>query len=211
MSRAAAVLLLTALAACGGSPAPAPRAEPAPPAGVEEAAALFNDPQRPHAQRVAALEALRARQANDPSGYRRAYELVKDRLWIEASLADGLVLSGLEERAFIEAAGWLADMKDVRARFKLELHLDRESVRRKRLPDGALAAVALGLGNYPDSESARETLWAALKDPKEVPLVRASCLAALRSHHPMDLEERVMKIAAAPDDGWLRDLQKKLK
>jgi len=112
------------------------------PPSVDAQAALFNDPQRPHAERIEALQALRRRRESDPAEGRRAYELVKDRLWIEASLADGLSLSALEEKAFVEAVGWLAEMKDVRARFKLELHLDRESVRRKRLPDPALSAAA---------------------------------------------------------------------
>ena len=213
MSRAAALLAFAALVSCGGGAGPAPAAPPArvSPANPDEAAALFNDPQRPHAERIDALQSLRRFRGSDPDGARRAYEKVKDRLWIEASLADGLALSGLEERAFIEAIGWLAETKDVRARFKLELHLDRESVKRKRLPDSALAAVALALANYPESESARETLWAALKDPKEVPVVRSSCLKALQAHHPRDLEALVAKVAAAADDEWLRSLQKKLR
>ncbi len=213
------ILLLAALGLCGnllscgggGAPAPIASRERATPPSVDAEAAVFNDPQRPHVERIEALQALRRRRETDPAEYRRAYDLVKDRLWIEASLADGLSLSALEEKAFVEAVGWLADMKDVSARFKLELHLDRESVRRKRLPDPALTAAALGLANYPESESARETLWAALKDPKEAPVVRSSCLKALQAHHPRDLEARVAKLAAAPEDEWLRSLQRKLR
>ena len=205
MNRAAALLLFSALAACGGGAEPVRGTAPVPPAppDVEAAVATFNDPQKPHSERVEALRALRRRHD------RGAFERVKDRVWIEASLADGLSFSKLEESSFVEAIGWLADLKDPRARLKLELHLDRETVRRKRLPDPVLAEVALDLANYPESESARETLWAAFKDPKETPLVRSSAMKALQAHHPGDLEERIHKIEAAPSDRWLRDLQKK--
>jgi hypothetical protein len=202
------------LASCGGgAEAPTgPRpAEARSPAEIDERVATFNDPRRPHVDRVQALLGLRLLRDRDPAAYRRAYERVKDHLWMEASLADGLGLSDLELKSFVEAIGWLGDMKDARARLKMELHLDRETVRRKRLPEVALAEVALGLGKYPGSESARETLWAALKDPKERTLVRASAMKALQAHHPSDLESRILLIQAAPGDEWLRDLQMKLK
>jgi len=203
-----ALLLALGLASCGGGGEPAAtRTAPAaaPPADAEKAVATFNDPQRPHAERVEALRALR--RLRD----RALYERVKDRVWTEASLADGLSFSKLEEASFVEAIGWLADLRDPRARLKLELHLDRETVKRKRLPDGTLAELALDLANYPDSESARDTLWAAFKDPAEKSLVRSSAMKALQAHHPKDLEERILKVDAAPGDAWLRDLQKKLK
>jgi hypothetical protein len=207
MNRAAALLFCAGLAACGGGAEPAAKTPAIPPAptDVEAAVATFNDPQKPHAERVGALHTLRRQ------GGRGAFERVKDRVWIEASLADGLSFSKLEEASFVEAIGWLADLKDPRARLKLELHLDRETVKRKRLPDAVLAEAALDLANYPESESARETLWATFKDPGEKPLVRSSAMKALQAHHPKDLEERILKVDAAPGDAWLRDLQKKLK
>ena len=191
----AALLLCAALAACGGG------AEP----HAEASIATFNDPQQPPADRVEALRALR--RLRD----RGVYERVKDRVWVEASLADGLSFSKLEEASFVEAIGWLAELRDPRARLRLELHLDRETVKQKRLPEGALAEIALDLANYPESATARDTLWAAFGDPGEKPLVRSSAMKALQSHHPKDLEERILKVEAAPGDAWLRDLQTKLK
>jgi hypothetical protein len=115
------------------------------------------------------------------------------------------------EKAFIEAIGWLSDQKDPQARLNMELHLDRETVKRKRLPDLAMCAVALGLASYPESESARETLWSALKDPKEIASVRACCLKSLKVFHPDDLEARIVQIPATPGDDWLRNLQRRLR
>lgn len=209
----ASLCLGSVLSSCGGAQTAPAAKPPGPPpeAGTDETAAYFNDPRNPHEGRLAALRALRSLRDRDPGESRRAYDRVKDRLWIEASLADGLTLSDLERQAFVEAIGWLADAKDPRARLKIELYLDRETVKRKRLPEGALSAAALGLANYPESESARETLWAALKDPKELPAVRSACLQSLRAHHPKDLFERVGRIEASPGDDWMRDLQRRLR
>jgi len=213
-ARGSGAIALLWLASCGGGaePAAGPRpAEGRSPAPVEEGIATFNDPQKLQAERVEALRGLRLLRDRDPVAFRRTYDRIKDRLWADASLADGLGLSDLELLAFVEAIGWLGDMKDSRARLKMELHLDRETVRRKRLPETALAEVALGLGKFPESESARETLWAALKDPKERTVVRSSAMKALQSHHPADLETRLLLIPVAPGDDWLRDLQSKLR
>ena len=136
---------------------------------------------------------------------------MKPKLWEEVSHSVGMDLSPQHEKAFIEAIGWLSDQKDPQVRLNLELHLDRETVKRKRLPDLALCASALALASYPESESARETLWAALKDPKEIASVRACCLKALKVFHPKDLEARIVEIPAAPGDEWLRDLQRRLR
>src|SRR5262245_55653745 len=122
-----------------------------------------------------------------------------------------MAMTPANEKAFIEAIGWLADQKDPQARLNLELHLDRETVKRKRLPEPALCAAALSLASYPESESARETLWACLKDPKEVAAVRACSLKSLKSFHPKDLEARVVQVTPQPGDDWLSDLQRRLR
>ena len=124
---------------------------------------------------------------------------------------DSLFLSRDEEQAFAEAAAVLAESGDVGHRIRLELHLDRDTVKRKRLPDRCLVAVALALGRYPGSASARDTLWAALGDAKERDAVRAACFKALVSFHPLDLEAKVASLSWAPDDAWLADLQRRLR
>jgi hypothetical protein len=181
------------------------------PAHIDAVAAFFADPQKPYAERLAALAALRTLRDQDPGEYARVFPRVKPKLWEEVSHSVGLEMSAQNEKAFISAVGWLADLKDPQARLTLELHLDRETVRRKRLPDAALAAAALGLACYPESESARETLWAGLKDPKEVVSVRACCLKSLKAFHPKDLEALVVQLTPAPGDDWLRELQRRLR
>ena len=181
------------------------------PAHLDAVAAFFVDSQKPYLERLAALAALRTLRAQDPGEYARLFPKVRSKLWEEVSHAAGMSMSRDNERGLIDAVGWLSDLKDPEARFKLEFHLDRETVRRKRLPDAVLCAAALGLASYPASDSARETLWAALKDPKEVPAVRSCALKALRAHHPKDLESLVVQLACAADDDWLRDLQRRLR
>jgi hypothetical protein len=181
------------------------------PAHIDAVASFFGNPQKPHDERLAALVALRTLRTQDPGEYARVFPAVRPKLWEEVSRSVGMDLSPQHEKAFIEAIGWLSDQKDPQARLNLELHLDRETVKRKRLPELAMCAAALGLGAYPDSESARETLWAALKDPKEAASVRACCLKALKAFHPKDLESRIVAIPAAPGDVWLRDLQNRLR
>jgi hypothetical protein len=181
------------------------------PAHIDAVAAFFVNPQKPYAERLAALAALRALRDQDPGEYARIFPRVKPKLWEEVSHSVGLEMSAQNEKAFIEAVGWLADLKDPQVRLTLELHLDRETVKRKRLPEAALSAAALGLASYPESESARDTLWAGLKDPKEVVSVRACCLKSLKSFHPKDLESLVVQLTPAPGDDWLRDLQRRLR
>lgn len=181
------------------------------PANIDAVAAFFVDPQKPYPERLSALSALRALRSQDPEEYARIFPRVRPKLWEEVAHGAGMSMSRDNERGFIEAAGWLSDLKDPEARFKLEFHLDRETVKRKRLADGVLCAAALGLASYPESDSARDTLWATLKDSKEVPLVRAACLKSLRPYHPRDLEERVVKLPCPADDDWLRDVQRRLR
>lgn len=181
------------------------------PANLDAVAAFFVDVRKPYTERLSALAALHALRLQDAGEYARLFPRVKPRLWEEVSHADGLDLSGDHEQGFIEAIGWLADQRDQAARLKMELHLDRETVRRKRLSDAALGAAALGLANYAGNESARDTLWAALKDSKESVSVRACCLKALKPFHPKDLEAMVVQVEAAPGDAWLRELQRKLR
>lgn len=181
------------------------------PAHLDAVAAFFVNSQKPYPERLTALAALRTLRSQDPGEYARLFPVVRTKLWEEVSHGAGMSMSRDNERGFIDAVGWLSDLKDPEARFKMEFHLDRESARRKRLPDAALCAAALGLASYPASDSARETLWAALKDPKEVPAVRSCALKALRAHHPKDLEARVVQVPCAADDDWLRDLQRRLR
>jgi len=181
------------------------------PAHIDAVATFFTSAQKPYPERLAALAALRGLRTQDAGEYARVYPHVRTKLWEEVSHSSGLSMSPENEKAFVEAIGWLADQKDPQARLTMELHLDRETVKRKRLPDAALCAAALGLASYPESESARETLWAGLKDPKEVVPVRACCLKALRAFHPRDLETRVAQIAASPGDDWMLDLQRRLR
>ena len=121
------------------------------------------------------------------------------------------MLSRDEEQAFAEAAVGLAESGDAGHRIRLELHLDRDTVKRKRLPDRCLVAVALALGRYPGSSSARDALWAALGDAKEHDAVRAACFKALRVFHPEDLEARVATLPCPSGDAWLTDLQRRLR
>jgi hypothetical protein len=200
MNRAAALAAFLALSACG-------RQDPPPPATANPER-RFVDPLRPQGERAEALLELRAQ---PPATRREVYPRVVEALRTEAARLDGIFFSPEEEKSALAALDWLAEEQDPLARLKIELHLDRESVKRKRLSDAALSAVALGLAHYPKSDSARETLWAALKDPKEVPVVRSACLKALQSHHPKDLEDRVAAAETAPGDDWLRDLQKRLR
>jgi hypothetical protein len=181
------------------------------PAHIDAVASFFIDAGKPYAERIAALTALRTLRNQDAGEYARVFPRVKPRLWEEVSHSVGMELPPQKEKGYIEAIGWLSDQKDPQARLNLELHLDRETVKRKRLPELAMCATALGLGSYPDSESARETLWAALKDPKEIASVRACCLKALKAFHPKDLEARLLQIPAAPGDDWLLDLQRRLR
>jgi hypothetical protein len=181
------------------------------PAHLDAVASFFLNPEKPYGERIAALAALRSLRTQDPGEYDRIFPRVKPRLWEEVSHSVGMDLPPQKEKGFIEAIGWLSDQKDPQARLNLELHLDRGTVKRKRLPELAMCASALGLGAYPDSESARETLWAALRDPKEVASVRACCLKALKVFHPKDLEARIVALPAAPGDEWLVDLQRRLR
>jgi hypothetical protein len=181
------------------------------PANIDAVASFFIDAEKPYPERVAALTALRALRNQDAAEYARIFPRVKPRLWEEVSHSVGMELPPQKEKGYIEAIGWLSDQKDAQARLNMELLLDRETVKRKRLPELAMCATALGLGSYPDSESARETLWAALKDPKEIASVRACCLKALKAFHPKDLEARLLQIPATPGDDWLLDLQRRLR
>ena len=181
------------------------------PAHIDAVAAFFMDPQKPYPERLTALAALRTLRSQDSSEYARVFPRVRPKLWEEAAHAAGMSMSRDTERGFVDAIGWLSDLKDPEARFKMEFHLDRETVRRKRLADPVLCAAALGLASYPESESARETLWAALRDPKESGVVRSCCLKALRPFHPKDLESLVAKLPCGADDDWLRDLQRRLR
>lgn len=181
------------------------------PAHLDAVAAFFVDPQKPYPERLAALVALRTLRSQDPGEYARVFPRIRVKLWEEVSHGAGLSMSRDNERGFVEAVGWLSDLKDPEVRFKMEFHLDRDTVRRKRLPDPALCAAALGLASFPESDSARETLWSALKDPKETGVVRSCCLKALRPFHPKDLEARVVQLPCSPDDDWLRDLQRRLR
>ena len=181
------------------------------PAHLDAVAEFFMNAQKPYAERLSALAALRTLRSQDPGEYARLFPKVKPKLWEEVSHSVGLAMTPENEKAFIEAIGWLSDQKDPQARLNLELHLDRETVKRKRLPEPALCAAALSLASYPESESARETLWSALKDPKEIASVRACCLKSLKTFHPKDLEARVVQVTAAPGDDWLSDLQRRLR
>ena len=181
------------------------------PAHIDAVAAFFINVQKPYSERLAALAGLRTLRTQDAGEYARIFPRVRPKLWQEVSHSAGLAMTPENEKAFVEAIGWLSDQKDAQARLMMELHLDRETVRRKRLPDAALCAAALGLASYPDDESARETLWAGLKDPKESIPVRACCLKALKAFHPKDLEAQVIKLSAAPGDDWLIDLQRRLR
>ena len=181
------------------------------PAHLDAVAAFFADPGKPYPERLQALAALRTLRSQDPGEYARIYPGIRAKLWEEVAHAAGLSMSRENERGFADAVGWLSDLKDPEARFQMEFHLDRETVRRKRLPDAALRAAALGLASYPESGSARETLWAALKDPREADAVRSCCLQALRPFHPKNLESLVAALPCPPDDAWLRDLQRRLR
>lgn len=191
MRAAAGLLLLAAGCASPGAPL----------------ADRFLDPGCPYGARVEALEALLKRL---PAERAELFPRTADALRTESARADGLFLSDLEERAVAASFSWLAEAQDPGVAVRLELHLDRETARRKRLPDRVLAAAALGLGRFPGRESAREVLWAAFLDPAERPAVRAAAMKALQSHHPRDLEDRV-RAAPSAADPWLRDLQRTLR
>jgi hypothetical protein len=181
------------------------------PAHLDAVAAFFVSAQKPYGERLVALSALRTLRTQDPGEYSRLFPQVRTKLWEEVSHSVGMAMTPENEKAFVEAVGWLADQKDPQARLHLELHLDRETRKRKPLPEPALCAAALSLGAYPESESARDTLWAGLKDPKEASAVRACCLKALKPFHPKDLESRVVQLPAEPGDDWLLNLQRRLR
>jgi len=181
------------------------------PAHLDAVAAFFVNAQKPYGERLAALAALRTLRTQDSGEYARLFPVVRPKLWEEVSHSVGLAMTPENEKAFVDAIGWLADQKDPAARLHIELHLDRETRKRKPLPEPALCAAALSLGSYPESESARETLWETLKDPKEIVSVRACCLKALKAFHPKDLESRVVQVAAQPGDDWLINLQRRLR
>jgi hypothetical protein len=181
------------------------------PAHLDAVAAFFVNAQKPYPDRLAALAALRKLRTQDPGEYARLFPQVRPKLWEEVSHSVGMVMTPENEKAFIDAIGWLADQRDPQARLHLELHLDRETRKRKPLPEPALCAAALSLASYPESDSARETLWAGLKDPKEFVSVRACCLKSLKTFHPKDLEARVVQVPAQQGDDWLSDLQRRLR
>lgn len=168
----------------------------------------FLDPDCPYGARVESLEALLA---GPPAPREEAYPRAAPALRAESARADGLYLTDFEERAVAAAFAWLAEARDPSVAPRLELHLDRETARRKRLPDRVLAAAALGLGRYPERESAREILWAALLDAREHPPVRAAAMKALQAHHPRDLEALLRARPIPPEDLWLRDLLRTLR
>lgn len=181
------------------------------PAHLDAVATFFVNAQKPYRERLAALAALRTLRTQDPGEYARLFPVVRPKLWEEVSHSVGLAMTPENEKAFVDAIGWLTDLKDPAARLHVELHLDRETRKRKPLPEPALCAAALSLASYPESESARETLWAALQDPKETASVRACCLKALKAFHPKDLEQRVVQLVAQAGDDWLINLQKRLR
>jgi hypothetical protein len=181
------------------------------PAHLDAVAAFFVNAQKPYPERLAALAALRSLRTQDPGEYARLFPVVRTKLWEEVSHSVGLAMTPENEKAFVDAIGWLTDQKDPAARLHVELHLDRETRKRKPLPEPALCAAALSLASYPESESAKETLWAALQDPKEIVTVRACCLKALKSFHPRDLESRVVQLVPQAGDDWLINLQKRLR
>ncbi len=166
----------------------------------------YLDPTCPYGARVEALESLRSA---PPEERARVYPALARTLRAKSARADGLYLSDLEERGVAAAFAWLSEARDPSIATRLEIHLDRETARRKRLPDRVLAAAALGLGRFPERASAREVLWAALLDPAERPPIRAASMKALQTHHPRDLEDR-LRGAPSAQDPWLRDLQKSL-
>jgi hypothetical protein len=133
------------------------------------------------------------------------------RLRSDFALGDALFLAPGDDRAFAEAAVALADLDEPGLRPRLEFHLDRDVVKRKRLPERCLVAVATALGRYPSSAGARAALWAALADPAELPAVRAASFKSLRASHPDDLEERVAALPCPPGDAWLADFQRRLR
>jgi hypothetical protein len=185
MNRAALAAVL--LAGCSGGPGP-----------VE----VFNDPARPYADRLDALLALRKLEGEEA---RRAYDACAARLEDEAARGTGIsVMSDLEARGCAEALLWLAE-RGAGAEFLPELYLGR-----KALPERVRAASARALGRHPKSSSARDTLWAVLKDPKEAPPVRSAALEGLRAFHPDDLPARVAALPAA-EDPWLAGLKSRLK
>ena len=110
------------------------------PANLDAVAAFFVDPGKPYAERLTTLAALRGLRTQDPQEYARVFPRVRPKLWAEVSHGAGLSMSPENERGFVDAVGWLSDQKDPEARFKMEFHLDRETVKRKRLPDSALCA-----------------------------------------------------------------------
>jgi hypothetical protein len=128
----------------------------------------------------------------------------------EAAALDGLAPTAAEEEAAVAALERLAAAKDDLARFKIELHLARDPGRPPRLRETSRIALALALSHYPGTP-AGDSLWTALGDAGESPGVRGAALKALRTHHPADLEERILRLEPAPGDEWLRELKARLK
>jgi len=210
-------LLLTLLLdlGCGKKPEAGPALPAGPPArpgapSQEEALAAFQDPGRPDPDRVSALVRLRTLALKNPETYRRLYASLGGLLGAEVSRVDGLSLSALEQEACLEAAAWMADFQDPGVRVKIEFYLDRETVKRKRLPEELLRGFALLLGKYPANADSRDVLWSAFQDPRELPPIRAASMKALEAFFPKDLEDRILRLAPEAGDRWLRDLQKTL-
>lgn len=196
MNRAplAAALLL----ACGCA-----AAEP----GYEAHLEVFTDASRPPAERLGALATLRALGGGEADP---AFRAAVGTLRNEAAKGTGLTLGEADARLCAESLLWLAERGDLDSVFLMELYLDRETARRKPLPERVRVAAARGLGRFPASRGAGGALWEALKDPKEAPAVRSASLESLRAFHPENLRERVLALAPAGDP-WLSELQGRLR
>jgi hypothetical protein len=194
MNRAPLAAALLAAAACSTPAADRP-------------AAVLNDPSRPTAERAEALAELRRLDGEEAE---RAFRAVGPTLRQEASRGTGLHLGEEEAPLCAEALLWLAERGEEDVRFYLELYLDRQTARRKPLPERVRSASARGLGRFPKSAGAGDVLWAALRDPREAPPVRSACLESLKAFHPEDLRDRVLGLPAASDP-WLAALQDRLR
>ena len=130
--------------------------------------------------------------------------------WADVAAASGLRMSDDQETAFVKAVETLAARKDGRLPARLELHLDREMSRAKPLPERARAAAVRALAAYAPRESARDLLWAVLKDAAEPPPVRSASFEALRAYEGDALRPRVLAAPSA-EDPWLSALQTRLR